>query len=215
MIHIAAILLFAAPADTFKLQPLKETAPAAVAAPLRKALNETGSRIVDPEGKPYMDFWLRKSLPTAEPLDELGVSFGRIKQGSFIGVVRVHGRGSDFRGHKYPTGVYTMRYAWRPEDGDHQGTSDTRDFVLLSRLADDTAAGPVAEKALHERSIKVSSKKHPAVLYLVKWYEEGEAPRVFMNEENEHWLYECAVSAEKGGTALRLWIVIKGMAPEF
>ena len=108
-----------------------------------------------------------------------------------------------------------MRYAWQPQDGDHQGTSETRDFILLCHLADDKALAPVAEKPLNERSIKVSSKKHPVVLYLVKWFEEGKAPRVFMNDENEHWLFECAVPAAKGGTALRLWIVIKGEAPEF
>jgi hypothetical protein len=204
----------AARADEFSLQPLKEAAPAEVADALRAELAGEGQRILRGD-KPFMDFWLRAFAPASSEKAPLGVRFGEIKPGSFLGAVRVHAGASDFKNQKYPAGVFTLRYAIQPEDGDHQGTTESRDFLLLGPAASDPVPGELGEKEAIKLSSKVNGKKHPIALWLVPPEEEGKGPRVVRNDKKETSAFECAIDlGKKGGKPLGLGIVIVGKAPE-
>lgn len=203
-----------AAADEFTLQPLKEAAPADVAEAVRKELPTEGHRILKGD-KPYMDFWLRPYAPASAEKAPLGVRFGEIRPGSFLGVVRVHAGASDFKNQKFPAGVFTMRYAIQPEDGDHQGTTESRDFLLLGPAAADPSPAELGEKESVKLSSKVNGKKHPIALWLVPPEEEGKGPRVVRNDMKETSAFECAIAqGKKDGKPLGLGIVIAGKAPE-
>src|SRR5436190_748173 len=137
-VSLVLALSSAAFAEEYSVQLLKEKAPSEVAEALRAELPAAGHRILKGD-KPYMDFWLRAYAPAATEKAPLGVRFGDLKPWSFVGVVRVHGGASDFKNQKYPAGVFTLRNGIQPEDGDHQGTSESRDFLLLSPAAADTS----------------------------------------------------------------------------
>jgi hypothetical protein len=160
-------------------------------------------------GKPFVDFWFRGAVPAAEPNKSLGVLYPTLRQGGLVGVARFHAESADFKAQKFPPGVYTMRYAVQPEDGDHQGVTESRDFLLLCAASTDPTAEGMEVKDVIKLSAKVNGKKHPAVLYLVSG-QGGTLPRVVTDETAERSVFEVEVSA--GGKPLRLSIVIVGKA---
>ena len=206
-----ALTVFAARAEEFAVEPVKEGAPAEVAEAIRKELAPAGFRVLR-GGKPFVDFWFRGTLPTGESRGGLGILYGMIKPTSLVGVARFHGGSSDFKAQKFPAGLYTMRYAIQPEDGDHQGVTESRDFLLLCPAATDASPETMEPKDLNKVSAKVNGKKHPAVLYLVSG-QGGTLPRVVKDDVAERAVFEAEVPAA-GGKPLRLSIVIVGKAAE-
>ena len=106
-----------------------------------------------------------------------------VPHGSLMAVIKVEQIYSDRRGQTFKPGLYTMRYSYYPENGDHQGAAPQRDFLLLSHAATDTdgTATPVF-KDLVEQSKKVSSTPHPAVFSIwkedPKFFKEGSLEKV-------------------------------------
>ena len=197
-------------AEEFKVQPLQEGAPTEVSEAIRKELAPAGNRVLR-GGKPFVDFWFRAAVPTADPAKGLGINYPTVRQGGLVGVARFHAGSSDFKSQKFPAGVYTMRFAIQPEDGDHQGTAESRDFLLLCQTAVDQSPDAVESKELNKLSAKVNGKKHPAVLFLVSG-QGGTLPRVIHDETAERAVFEAEVPA--GGKPLRFSIVIVGKAAE-
>lgn len=197
--------------EEFAVEPLSEPPPKEVRESLRAELSPTGSRIVR-AGRPFADFWFRKSLPTGTPLQGLGIQYGSLRPGGLIGVARFAGGSSDFKGQKFGAGVYTLRYAIQPEDGDHQGVSESRDFLLLSSASEDSSPEAMEPKDLHKLSAKVNGKKHPAVLYLVG-AQGGPAPRITRDDVAQRVVFETEAPGA-GGKPFRLALVVVGKAPE-
>jgi hypothetical protein len=200
----------------YEVQPLKEAAPAALNEAVCAELAAEGVRILGAEGNPFADLWLRKSVPVQQAKEEPAIKFTALKPGTLVGAVRFHGEGSDFRAQKVAPGVYTLRYAVQPQDGDHQGTSDTRDFLALLPAADDSTPEPMEPKSAIEHSTKVSGKKHPAILYLAKVRAESGFPRLVQDKANERWVLQGEIpAAVDGAKPVRLGIVVVGKASDF
>lgn len=205
------LLTLLAPAADFAVEPLKEGAPSEAAEAIRKEMPAVGHRVLR-GGKPFVDFWVRAAVETGDAAKGLGILYPTLRQGGLVGVARFHGGGSDFKAQRFPAGVYTMRFAIQPEDGDHQGVTESRDFLLLCQAAADPSPEPIADlKELNKLSAKVNGKKHPAVLYLVSG-QGGTLPRVVHDETAERSVFE--VEASVGGKPQRLCIVIVGKAAE-
>ncbi|HVE38395.1 MAG TPA: hypothetical protein VNM14_00820 [Planctomycetota bacterium] len=204
-------LILLAAREEFAVEALKEPAPSEVAEAVRKELAPAGSRVLR-DGKPFLDFWFRTTLPTGEARGGLGILYGTLKPTGLVGVARVHGGGSDFKGQKFPAGLYTLRYGVQPEDGDHQGVTESRDFLLLTPAASDPSPDLLDPKELNKLSAKVNGKKHPAVLYLVGG-DGGPLPRVVRDATADRSVFEAQVPAA-GGKLLRLSIVVQGKAAE-
>jgi hypothetical protein len=200
----------------YKLEALKEGPPEGVSEKLKEVLPAEGFRLVDKAGQPFLDVWLRKSLPTVEPKAEQGVKFGQLEEGSLLGVIRFHKPSSDFKGNAFPAGAYTFRNGIQPRDGDHLGVSDSRDFVLLSPFKVDTKLEAMSTKDLIKMSVQVSGIKHPTVLYLMKM--SGEAPklpRLVEDSDLSYWILDGQVeSSGKDKAPVRLGIVLIGKAAE-
>lgn len=212
-----AILATAEAAQKYQATTLEEAPPEEVSEAIRKALAKGATRVVDSKGKPLLDLWLVQAAATrAEPATD-EVEFGFLEEGALVAVARMHAKGKDFKGNKYKPGAYTCRYAVLPEDGDHQGVSETRDFLLLSPAAADTSTESKTPEELVELSKKTSKGGHPAVLYLAKPLEEGaKLPRVAEDQDLAHWFLDCELpSASKGKPPARMRIVILGQSPDF
>jgi hypothetical protein len=211
MRHWIALLLLA-PAEDLKVEALQEAAPTEVAEPLRKELAGDALRI-SKDGKPWLDLWLRATVPTKPAEDQLAVKYPSIQVGTFVGALRVHGGAGDYKGQKIPAGVFTLRYAVQPEDGDHQGTSDTKDYAVLCPPAADATLDPVGADPLVKLSAKVTGKKHPVALWMPRKAPGEKSPRLHHDELAERWTLECETS-QTGAKALRLWIVVAGKGGE-
>jgi hypothetical protein len=204
-------LVLLAVREEFAVEALKESAPSEVAEAIRKELAPAASRILR-GGKPFIDFWFRSTLPTGEARGGPGILYGTLKPTGLVGVARVHGGGSDFKGQKFPAGLYTLRYGVQPEDGDHQGVTESRDFLLLCPADSDPSPEPLDPKDLTKRSAKINGKKHPAVLYLVRG-DGGTLPRVVRDATADRTVFE-AEAPTAGGKSLRLSIVVVGKVAE-
>lgn len=203
----------------FQVEPLQQAAPQEVAEKMRGVLVEQGLRVLDKKGEPYADVWLRKCLATVEPKPALGVKFGHVEEGALLGIIRFHQKTNDFKGNDFPAGVFTLRRGLQPIDGDHQGVSETRDFLVLAPVKVDQGIDGMSTKEAVKLSVQGTGIKHPSVLWLLSAtasdQEKAKLPRMVEDETLELWTLECEIpAAAKDKNAVRLGIVLVGKAAE-
>ncbi len=200
----------------YKLSKLKEAAPKSAAKNVRELLAPSGLRVSDSKDKPFIDVWLRKSVQTQNDPGQLGVDYGMLPEGTILGLLRFHDAGGgDFRDNKIPAGVYLFRSAIQPEDGDHQGVSDSRDFALVCPAEGEISVGPMSTDEAVKESVKVSGIEHPSVLFLKKFFDEAKDLPRLVKEDGGFWILDCQVpDAKKGADPVRLGIVLVGHADE-
>src|SRR5688572_26818388 len=134
---ILLLLSNLAGAQEYRVQKLQEPLPADALSPeIAQMMNPAGLRVAKGE-KAVVDLWLSKQWPAKAGFQPSTSVMYPLEVGSLVGVARYKNRGGDFRNQEIPAGVYTIRYAQQPEDGNHVGTSDTRDFLLLIPAAAD------------------------------------------------------------------------------
>jgi len=111
-------------------------------------------------GAAKLEFWLVKSLPmragTATP------AWSEVGDGTLVGALRLSSAWKEIRGYTLRPGVYTLRFAQQPQNGDHMGISPAREFLLPAPAADDTTADPAGYEGAVELARKASRRAHPA-----------------------------------------------------
>lgn len=190
--------------------------PADLPAALRAVLDAKGWT-VQGEGK-TIRLWFLEKLPVQKDFSPgFNVKYG-FPQGALIGVMQISGDGvTDFRAQELKPGLYTLRYARQPEDGNHVGTSDTLDFLVGVRVADDPKPAPATDTMdLMKRSAKAAGTTHPMIFYLPPAEEDIPAPRLTHDEDYDFWILELPVSAQQGDQEVRLALrlVVVGHAEE-
>ena len=187
----------------FALQPAPALSSAGAPAALAALLDAQGSRLVrtDAGNAPVCDVWWVKSVPAVAPTDTSpDILFNNLAVGTLVGVVESDSPDfADARGQKLKPGLYTLRYAQIPQDGNHMGVSDYRDFLLLSPVSADTAW----DKALSFDDLVNASRKaagtgHPAVLSMAPGSGGAQAPALAADDQGNTVLH--AVWHEKGGS---------------
>ena len=211
--------VFVAPAtkaaDPYTLEKAVIAAPEEVSAAVRATLGGEALRVTGPKG-PMCEIWLRKTIPSAAAAAQaLGVGYGQFAPGTLVGVVRILAPISDYRQQRVKPGVYTLRYALHPVNGDHMGISPLRDFVLLAPATIDTdPAGITFEEAV-ARSKKTIGANHPSAWSLQSADgAPGEPPSLFHTEEPDLWIIHLRVSLEGAAKPLDMALVVVGHAPE-
>src|SRR6185436_20288533 len=93
-------------------------------APPPKELDPSIQKLLQPKAVQLIDgdqaafqFWLVNNLPDAKALDAL-------KPATLLGAVVVSKPQRDYRDDEIAAGVYTMRLALQPQDGNHLGSAD-------------------------------------------------------------------------------------------
>jgi len=216
LVFVSAISVSAA--DEFKAEKIKKNVPKEVPKPIAQVLSGEAVRVLKPDGKVLLELWVRKELPVAaETPSELDLTY-TFRPGELIGVVRFPNGWSDFREQQVPAGVYTIRYAHQPQDGDHLGTSDYRDFLLLCRIKDDKSPEPIAEAdELNDRSAAAADSTHPAIIYMVPPPKQKlQPPAVWHDEDYDYQVLVLSVRVKHKDRAveLPLAMVIVGHAIE-
>jgi hypothetical protein len=113
--------------------------PSDIPAALQSDLDSQGVRVLNDQGAPLCEVWLRKSLPAnPNPTNSSDVLFGALAEGAFVGVIHFPNATTDFRSQAIKPGFYTLRYALIPQDGNHMGVNPFRDAFVLGPIAADT-----------------------------------------------------------------------------
>jgi hypothetical protein len=199
------------------IAPLEDAPPAdEVSAEIRDAL-DGGFTVMKSKTRTLCRVWLRQGVAVRagfEPtLDELYA----FAPGELIGVVRYKSKGADFRGQEIPRGVYTLRFGLQPVDGDHIGTSDTRDFLLLVAATDDETLAAVDDAELLELSAEAIETGHPGMLCLQPVGENGDTENgdtdngaTMRHDEDRDWWIVDFIASDAGGNTLPIALVVVG-----
>jgi hypothetical protein len=218
---IASLLVLAASsacglAEEYRVEANREAPPnTGVAKEVVDQLATSGVTVTG--DKPLCDIWLCKQWPVKGAAPAGGEVNYPFTPGQLIGLVRYRAKGGDFRDQEVARGLYTLRYAQQPVDGNHVGTSPTRDFLLLSKADKDTSAKPLDDKALVKLSTEVSGSQHPALLCLVPLSGKVNRPPSLQHDEQaERWMIRLRGTVVRDGksTPQDLELVVVGHAAE-
>ena len=162
---VSGLTVSAVLGESPKVTKAKKPVPKVVAEPLAQVMAPTGYNIVL-GGKPVARFWFRANVPTKA--SKAAVSYDQLEEGLLLGILqmRVGGALHDFRDQEIPKGLYTLRLARHPDDGDHQGIAETCEFVCLVPVSCDRSLDPVEHEDLLDLAIDGVNTGHPGALYL-------------------------------------------------
>lgn len=191
----------------YKLEATDEI-PSKLPEAIAQALSEEGHHVISPEG-PLCNLWLAKSLSSKDGFKpDLRVKYP-MQVGSLVGVLEVK-KGpefTDFRDQVILPGLYTLRYGQQPQDGNHVGTSELRDFLLALPIEDDESAETLEdEQELGEISAIAAGSAHPAIFALLPPEEQDEKSTLTHEDDHDFWVLQMS-TGEKNPVSLRLVIV--------
>jgi hypothetical protein len=181
LLAVALMLAGSAAAADLGVETSDAAPPEEVAHAIAAAVGPGSVRIVDGEG-PLAELWLREELPTSEAGQVLEVAFPGIEEGTLVGVVALARPWQEYKALAVAPGVYTLRYALRPADGNHMGVSTYRDFLLLTPAAGDESADPMPPESLGAASMAATGQPHPATLALFPVWDDLTEPALLEND---------------------------------
>jgi hypothetical protein len=201
------VLLGAATSTTASALTLKfvdKAPPAQLDPAIRANLQSKAVQLLNGD-KPVYEFWWCSEVPLQAKPASLLKALDSLGQAELIGAVQVHGDQRDYRDDELRAGVYTMRFAFQPQDGNHLGTSEFSYFAVLTPAKLDTKPDGIANyKALVKASSKETATEHPLILSLRPASSDvGELPK--LNEPApEHKSVRVKVGAKVGGEKTNL-----------
>jgi hypothetical protein len=205
-----------ASAQEFRVERFESPPPDSVAPAIAERLSTSALKVSNGK-RTVCDLWPSAEWPVTDNFKSSSSVIYPFEMGQLIGVVRYPRKAGDFRGREIPKGIYTLRYALQPQDGNHVGTSDTRDFLLVSSAADDTDPAPLEKAQLFKHSAKTSGTTHPAMLSLLApTGDESELPAMIHYDARELWSLRFANSSKASDKAASLVVelVVVGKAAE-
>jgi hypothetical protein len=168
LLLLAPVLFLHGQTGAYKLQTAERAVPKDLGAAIQKLLSPLAVVLTNAQGQEVAEFWHRKEIPAAasDAQVKAGLNYRAIKESEVIGAVRFKQDWSDYRKQKIKAGVYTMRLGYQPLDGDHAGSSQYTEFVLLLKAGDDAEPKLLGMEEFYEKSMAAAGTTHPAVLML-------------------------------------------------
>jgi len=187
-----------------KVEELKE-APAGLSSEIAAVINETGYRISGANGV-ICDVWLAKEVPLKPKFkSSLRIKYPLLP-GQLVGAIRFpeSSKPNDFRGQPLNPTIYTLRYGLQPDDGNHLGTSDIRDFLVGCPPKDDVNPKRVEDiKKLFKLSAGAAGTTHPAIFLLFPPPEKPfDAPAARHDGEKHYEIFDANLSGKDGDKAV-------------
>ena len=203
-------------ADKFAAAELNEPAPETLATDVRAALGKTGFRVTDSAGKTVCDVWLRAELPViAKFQEQLDLKYP-LEPGTLIGAIRFPVATTDYRKQSIKPAAYTLRYGQQPQDGNHLGTAQYRDFAIVGPAGDDKSPANLDQEKAMEASKKVTGTTHPAILSLLPPTKRDKLPTMAHDDTLDLEMLVAKTAAKPGGAVkeVQIELVTVGHAPE-
>ena len=158
-----------------------------VPADLRELMSDKGFRVKS-GSRNKGEFWFCKEWSTDADFKKSMERLYPFAPGQLIGVFHLSRRGSDFREQQISSGWYTLRFALQPVDGNHIGTSPTRDFLVLLDAGQDAADKEWDVEQLNAVSSESAGSAHPAMLCLQSPGDADPDGSLRHNEEHDWWI---------------------------
>lgn len=206
-----------ASAQSYRVEKIAAAPPEELAPAVRDALAGEGLRVAGPSGT-LCELWLRKVVPgKAVPPQELGVTLGQLTEGTLVGAIRFPADVKDYRRQRVKAGVYTLRYALIPVDGNHYGVATQRDFLLAAPASEDQSPATVTLRAALALGRKTTGTSHSSVWSLAGIdAQPASLPAVVHQEEGDLWVLEFSAQVQSGSAAspVGMALVVVGASPE-
>jgi hypothetical protein len=207
-----AISVAAFAQGTYKIQATQGLPGGDVSQAIQNSVQPQGESLLDSSGKVLCEVWLRKALTPAPSPDTAGnVLYGKIDQGSLVGVIHFPDATKDFRGQAIKAGYYTLRYELVPEDGNHMGVSQYRDFLLLVPAAKDTDA---TKAVTFNDAVKLSRDStdtgHPGIMLMDSVSDSDKTFPAVFQDYSQNWALQVEAPLGSGGQNLPFAIVLVG-----
>ncbi len=160
LIALGALVLVASPAAAQAPTVSKhaDPPPTELADPIEALLAPGGPRVTI--GAKTIDFWFVKSLPLKSGTTD--VSWSSVEEGALVGATRVSAAHIEIRGKTLKAGIYTLRFALQPQNGDHLGASPYREFLLLGPVGADNSPAALGHDGAVELAKQAIGTSHPA-----------------------------------------------------
>jgi hypothetical protein len=203
----------AAAAEKFTLKRTEAEPPAEVGEAIRPLLPKEAEIVQDAAGATVAEFWFGREVPgkaTAEQVKN-GLTYRELTETSVLGVVRFANPFIDYRKQEIAAGVYTLRLAFQPDNGDHKDSAPHTEFALLVPADKDTRPDELEPKALYKMSFAATGGEHPGVMLLYPNAEPGKETKL-ADRGGGVWTlnYTRAVNAEGGKADLGFAITVAG-----
>jgi hypothetical protein len=180
---------------------------------IQALLDDQVVRLLDAKGEVVATIWLRKGIPSKAAAEQIksGLTYREIPETTVVGAIQFPQAWLDFRKQKIPAGIYTLRLAFQPQNGDHMGTAPYNEFLLLSPSSKDAKPDTMEPKELHELSSNSTGSSHPAVMLLFPNTKPAEEPKL-ESKPNGIWvLYlKRGVDAAGGKADLGFGLTVAG-----
>jgi hypothetical protein len=199
-------------AQGYKIESAAVAAPSELSAAVRDTLSPQALRVSGQNGV-VCEIWLRKAVPGQAATQNLGVAYTQLQEGTLVAAIRFPTDLKDYRRQNVKAGVYTLRYALSPVNGNHQGVAPQRDFLLAIPAAADQDPANVTQAQTIELSKKSTSTNHASVWSLMPGDgAAGAAPAVTHDGDADLWMAQFSISI--AGTPVRMGLVVVGFGPE-
>ncbi|REJ66158.1 MAG: hypothetical protein DWQ31_15850 [Planctomycetota bacterium] len=204
-------------AADYRVEPLDEGPPAdEVSEEIMAAVAPTGVKVIRGTKRTVCDIWLCKEWAVKPDFTATSEVLYPFTPGQLIGLVRFKRKTPDFRDQELLRGVYTLRYGQQPVDGNHEGTSPTRDFLMVISAEVDRAVEPADADTLEANSSHAAGSNHPAIFCLQTAEAADELPALREHEDREWTILQVVGQAVAGDARreLQLDLVVVGQAAE-
>lgn len=189
--------------------------PAELAADVRDALVPKAYQISGADGAVY-EFWFVPSLTAKTISDTPRETLMSVEGVALLGAATVtDAEPHDFRDDPIDPGLFVLRMAMQPKDGNHLGTAPFDTFAILIPNERD---GQLKDMPDHETMVELAQEgtiaEHPPILSLQPFEKvEGEIPRLELNEEHEwEFLYlTFPIEAEGKKSEITVGLVVHGV----
>lgn len=181
---------------------------------IAEAISDQGVRVKSGSST-VCELWLAKELAYDPDFTASPTRLYPFESGQLVGLLHFPRRGSEFRDQTVSSGWYTLRFGLQPIDGNHIGTSPTRDFLLLVEAEQDEFAKNWSEDELHMTSAEAAGAAHPAMLCLQN-PTDGEEVTLRHDEANDWWVLHLQGDGKAGDDTktIPLDVVVAGHAIE-
>jgi hypothetical protein len=117
--------------------------------------------------KTLIEIWLAKEVLLQSKPASAAKALDAVKPTGVLGAVAVPAARRDYRDDEVPAGIYTLRFAMQPQDGNHSGSAEFGYFGVLVPAKLDPKPDAIKDyKELMKASSKQTSTDHPMVLSL-------------------------------------------------
>jgi hypothetical protein len=197
---VSALTMTAVSQAQYSIKSVNEAVPQEVNAEIRKQIADASVQFLDGKGNLVAQFWLAKAVLSDATPEQIknGLTYRELKETGVLGVAKFDQPWTDYRKQKIKPGVYTLRLAYQPMDGDHMGTSPYPDFALLVAAKKDSKPGTMEAKSLVEMSTATMGTSHPGVIMLAPNTKPSPKPEL-AKRENNNWVINTQVGISAGG----------------